>query len=272
MLKQIADFDVEVRELADMLEAVNSADWDRVTQFKDWTINDVVLHLYASDYMAIVSAHSPEAFASLRSDMLRQREAGLSMIEESRLRFPKLKGRPLLQEWRNQAAELCRLLDAKEPQERLSWPGPGMAVRMFATARQMETWAHGQEIYDILDLDRKATDRIENIAFLGVKTYAWSFLNRGLAAPSVAPHVELSLPSGRIWTWNATGDDSDVITGDAIAFCHVVTQTRNVEDTRLSVSGATARAWMRIAQCFAGPPADPPAPGTRSRRRHAVAV
>lgn len=264
MLEQIADFDAEVRELADLLESVGRSDWERITQFKGWTVNDVVLHLYASDYMAMASVQSPEAFAALRSDMMEQRAGGLSMIEESRRRFPNLEGPALLEEWRTQAAELCRRLDAKDPKERLSWPGPGMAVRMFATARQMETWAHGQEVYDILGFDRTAQDRVANIAFLGAKTFEWSFINRGVPVPAVAPYIELSLPSGRVWSVN-NPDVEETVIGEAVDFCQVVTQVRHVADTRLNVIGTTADVWMRIAQCFAGPPANPPAPGTRFR-------
>jgi len=40
---------------------------------------------------------------------------------------------------------------------------------------------------------------------------------------------------------------------------------RNVADTTLRVEGETARQWMSIAQCFAGPPETPPAPGARYR-------
>ncbi|MEC7290559.1 MAG: TIGR03084 family protein, partial [Pseudomonadota bacterium] len=56
------------------------------------------------------------------------------------------------------------------------------------------------------------------------------------------------------------------ITGPAEAFCQVVTQTRNVADTTLSVVGTTAADWMSKAQCFAGPPETPPAPGVRYRK------
>ena len=38
-------------------------------------------------------------------------------------------------------------------------------------------------------------------------------------------------------------------------------------DTALAVDGATAQHWMTIVQCFAGPPEDPPKPGTRRRSR-----
>ena len=53
------------------------------------------------------------------------------------------------------------------------------------------------------------------------------------------------------------------VEGAAVDFCKVVTQTRNVADTALRVSGPVAADWMTIVQCFAGPPEDPPAPGTR---------
>ena len=51
--------------------------------------------------------------------------------------------------------------------------------------------------------------------------------------------------------------------GTASDFCHVVTQNRNVVDSKLRVTGDVAKQWMAIAQCFAGPPVDPPPPGTR---------
>ena len=54
-----------------------------------------------------------------------------------------------------------------------------------------------------------------------------------------------------------------LIEGDAVEFCQVVTQTRNIADTGLKATGEAAAKWMAIAQCFAGPPEEPPAPGAR---------
>ena len=36
-----------------------------------------------------------------------------------------------------------------------------------------------------------------------------------------------------------------------------------IQDTDLEVHGKIAKEWMSIAQCFAGPPEDPPKPGKR---------
>jgi uncharacterized protein (TIGR03084 family) len=79
----------------------------------------------------------------------------------------------------------------------------------------------------------------------------------------VPPYVRLIAPSSAVWEWNDPAADSRV-TGDALDFCQVVTQVRNVADTKLEVVGAAATRWMAIAQCFAGGPADPPKPGERA--------
>ena len=41
-------------------------------------------------------------------------------------------------------------------------------------------------------------------------------------------------------------------------------QVRNIKDTNLKISGENVTKWMEIAQCFAGPPEDPPEPGSRT--------
>ena len=59
------------------------------------------------------------------------------------------------------------------------------------------------------------------------------------------------------------------MTGDAVEFCQVVAQTRNIADTKLVTKGETAQRWMQIAQCFAGAPNDPPVKGTRHKAKAA---
>ena len=122
--------------------------------------------------------------------------------------------------------------------------------------------AHGQEVFDCLGLVRTDTDRIKNIAHLGVSTFGWTFINRGETVPEPAPYVRLTAPSGATWEWNTPQDDNQVC-GNAVEFCQVVTQTRNVADTELQSSGDVATRWMALAQCFAGAPNDPPAAGSR---------
>ena len=56
MLQQIMDFEAEGRELHEVLAPLTAADWERVTAFKGWTINDVMLHLHFGDTLAAASA------------------------------------------------------------------------------------------------------------------------------------------------------------------------------------------------------------------------
>jgi uncharacterized protein (TIGR03084 family) len=173
-----------------------------------------------------------------------------------------LTGQLLLERWYAQTADLCDKLSTLPPRARLTWYGPDMGVRMFTTARQMETWAHGQAIYDLMGMVREPTDRLRNIAEIGLRTYGWTFANRGIPMPGPTPYVRLVGPSGAIWEWNDPSPDNRV-EGSALDFCQVVTQVRNVADTTLKVTSKAARGWMSLAQCFAGPPEDPPRPGTR---------
>ena len=64
--------------------------------------------------------------------------------------------------------------------------------------------------------------------------------------------VELDGPDGDTWTWGES--TSDVVRGDALDFCLVVTKRRRPDDTALDVTGPLAREWIEIAQAFAGPP------------------
>jgi uncharacterized protein (TIGR03084 family) len=116
----------------------------------------------------------------------------------------------------------------------------------------METWAHGQDVFDGLGQSHPAGPGLRHVAHLGVRTLANSFITRKLPVPDAAVRVELSAPGGELWEWGPSGAD-DAVRGPAVDFCLVVTQRRHLADTRLAVTGDTASAWMGIAQAFAGP-------------------
>ena len=264
MLQQAVDLREEADALYALLDRLDESDWARPTLFKAWTVDDIVQHLHDSDLLAAASERDPEEYARTRAAIIARRDAGMTRVEETRARLGDLTGRRLLAVWRETLNALCSALERRNPNDRLKWSGPDMGVRMFATARQMEVWAHGQAIYDLKGIERTNTDRIRNIAVIGVRTFGWTFANRGETAPGAPPFVRLTAPSGAIWEWNDPGAAASV-TGDAVEFCQVVAQVRNIADTRLAVAGDAAERWMSIAQCFAGPPETPPAPGTRYR-------
>lgn len=264
MLEQVRDLREEGNELYELLKTLGGSVWAQPTPFKRWTVRDVVEHLHFSDLLAVRSLRSDREFLEAAEAIGRAvMEEGLDFKTCARREIGPVAPDELRERWRDCFQEMCELLDGADPKARLKWFGPDMGVRMFATARQMETWAHGQDIYDLLGRPRVYTDRLKNIAVLGIKTFGWTFVNRGLEVPPEIPYVRLTAPSGGIWEWNDPGQENRV-EGLASEFCHVVTQGRNVADTRLEVAGDTARRWMAIAQCFAGGPEDPPPPGQRT--------
>ena len=264
MLEQVRDLREEGDELYELLKTLDESVWEQPTLFKSWTVQDVVEHLHFSDRLAVLSLKSDEEFLKVAAEMGKAiLEEGLDLKTYSRRQLGSLEPSAALKLWRDYFVEMCDLLDAADPKARLKWFGPDMGVRMFTTARQMETWAHGQDIYDLLGVPREYTSRLKNIAVIGVKTFGWTFVNRGLEVPPDIPYVRLTAPSGEIWEWNPPNPENRV-EGLASEFCHVVTQGRNIADTQLEVVGETATKWMAIAQCFAGGPEDPPKPGQRT--------
>jgi len=263
---QPADFRDESEALYRLLAPLAEADFERTTQFKAWTIHDVISHLHAWNWAADLSLRDPVRFAELRDRMLAEMAKGLGIRDVEKQWIDGARNRERLEQWRAFYLEMWEHFAAADPKQRVAWAGPDMSVRSSITARLMETWAHGQEIYDVLGVERVDTDRIKNIAVLGVNTFGWTFMNRGLPVPPDVPYVRLIAPSGAEWTWNEP-NDANSVAGRATEFCQVVTQVRNVADTKLEVVGETATRWMSIAQCFAGLPADPPAPGARGPRQ-----
>jgi uncharacterized protein (TIGR03084 family) len=262
MVEQALDFAAESDELLALLEQLDDADWQRETQFKHWTINDIIAHLHVFNYAADIGLRDSDEFANLMRQLAAAAKQGISHLAFTHAWLSGAKNRDLMQKWRDFYREMATRFRSADPKKRVPWAGPMMSVRSSVTARLMETWAHGQAIYDLLGQPRGEADRIKNIAVLGINTFSWTFTNRGMAVPPNMPYVRLTAPSGAIWEW-AQPDESSSIEGTAVEFCQVVTQVRNIADTRLKVVGPAAVAWMSIAQCFAGPPEDPPPPGTR---------
>jgi uncharacterized protein (TIGR03084 family) len=263
MLQESLDLRAEADDLRDFLATLGGDDWAKPTLFMKWTPWDVVAHLHFFDRVSLLALTDEEAFAVKRKDLIASFTKGETTGEVARREFGPLEPGDLLERWHTACHEMADQLGGSDPKRRIPWFGPDMGVRMFTTARLMETWAHGQEVYDLMRVRRTHTDRIESIAVIGMKTFAWTFVNRGLEVPGSPPYVRLVAPSGAIWEWSEPSE-SERITGDAVDFCHVVTQGRNVADTGLEVVGEVATRWMSIAQCFAGGPADPPKPGERT--------
>ncbi|PSL18040.1 TIGR03084 family metal-binding protein [Shimia abyssi] len=261
VLTQAEDFGAESEALYDVVRGLDDAGFRQVTQFKGWTIEDVLLHLHFWNKAVDLSVENVDEF---------QRRAGgavTALVEVGTMRNVEdstisERGEALREAWISQVREMVPRWAAMDPKARLPWVGPSMSARSSMTARQMETWAHGMEVFDILGVSRVEVDRVRNVVMLGVNTFGWSHQVHGLDVPEVMPWLELTAPSGEVWSFGGDGTAGQII-GKAEEFAAVVTQARAVADTGLQVSGVVAETWMAYAQCFAGPPNMPPRPGSR---------
>jgi uncharacterized protein (TIGR03084 family) len=239
-----------------VVAALDDADWDRPTPAAGWAVRDQIAHLAHYDERAATAVTAPDAFNA---------EVAALMADPDALRdWDVLRGRSespaqLLERWRTGRAELCAVLGSVDASDRVVWYGPAMSAKSFATARLMETWAHGVDVTDTFGGTPEATDRLRHVAHIAVRAVPWSFTVHGKEPPQVPMRVELVAPDGEPWVWGPE-DAVDVVRGPALDFCLVAVQRRHHTDVALDVSGDVARAWLDVAQAYAGPPGPGRAP------------
>jgi len=259
--KDLAD---EYDRLDAIVSPLDENGWSTVTHCAGWTVKEAICHIAYFDNTARMSATDPEAFARHAKELF----SGITSMDDFNERTladgRDMSAIELLTWWRDERMQLLKAFEALDPKTRLPWYGPPMSARSSATARIMETWAHGQDIIDALNISRAPSPGLKHIAHLGVRTFGWSFSNRGMTVPDAPVRVELTGPSGERWDWGPE-TAADRITGPAEDFCLVVTQRRHVDDTDLQTTGDISRKWMEVAQAFAGPPDNGPPAGMFSK-------
>ena len=260
-MKQADDFLLESQALDALIGPLTEAELTQVTGFKSWTFEAILRHLHFWNRMADLALTAPDEFQQALKPAVDSMMAG-STLPEIELEHFSETGLPLVALWRSGYQSVATAYQQADVSQRVAWVGPSMSARSAITARQMETWAHGQAIADELSVQREEADRIHNIVILGVNTFGWSFTVRGEAVPEAQPFVSLLSPSGERWEFGSPDSDQR-ISGQAHEFAQVVTQTRNIRDTQLEYEGAIAEHWMHHAQCFAGVASEPPPPGAR---------
>lgn len=261
-LSQAFDFLDESNAVYDLLSSLSDKEFEKPTQFKNWTFNDVIGHLHVWNYAADISLKDGSEWSDFANKALNALGSGSSMNQFEQTILKGVSGRDLLEVWKNYFLEMSDRFADADPKKRVKWMGPDMSVRSSISARHMETWAHAQEIYDTLGVKRVNRDRIKNIAIIGNNTFKWCYTVHGRKIPDAIPYLKLTSPSGDLWEFNEPSNNN-MIVGLAEEFCQVVTQVRNIADVSLNLQGDVAHEWMSIAQCFAGPAEKPPEPGTR---------
>lgn len=253
----LADLRAETDVVTTMLACVTEESWETPTPADGWAIRDQVSHLAYFDQAATQAVTESDRFREAAAELLASGDGFPDRIAE---RYRYLTPTELSEWLATARRDLLDTFASLDPKTRVPWYGPDMSVTSSATARLMETWAHGQDIADTLGVVREPTHRLRHVAELGIRTFGFAFTLHGRELPDARVRVELTAPDGEIWSW---GPDDGVnrVSGTALDFCLAVTQRRHRNDTDLMIRGPVAHEWMSIAQAFAGAPGPGRAPG-----------
>jgi uncharacterized protein (TIGR03084 family) len=226
--------------------------WRTPTPAAGWDVATQVAHLAWTDEAALAAASDKAAWDAL---VLAALEDPDGFVDRTALEGGAVPPADLLRRWRAARTTLTGALQDHPAGERMPWFGPPMSATSMATARYMETWAHSLDVHEALGAEPVVDDGIRNVAHLGVRTRGFAFSVHGLDAPTEEIRVELTAPSGDLWSWGPQ-DAPQSVRGSAYDFCRLVTQRVHRSETDLVAQGRDATAWLGIAQCFAGPPGE----------------
>src|SRR5258705_8113257 len=142
----LADLNAESAELDVLVAGLSIADWARATPAVGWTIAHQVAHLTWTDEAATLAARDPDGFAAHVATALAEPSTFADHGAAQLLNEPAV----MLERWRRGRIALADGLASIPPGHRIPWYGPAMSPASMATARLMETWAHGLDVADAL--------------------------------------------------------------------------------------------------------------------------
>lgn len=245
----VADLRAESDDLDALVADLPPERWATATPAPGWTIAHQIAHLLWTDRMSLISVIDEPAFAGVLGQAAQNPTGFVDAGAEELATLPPDR---LLAGWRTTRAALHDGLLTVADGRKLPWFGPPMSAASMATARLMETWAHGLDVADALGVTRTPTARLRSIAHIGVRTRDYAYVVNGLTPPTQPFHVKLSAPDGSVWTWGPAAADQQV-SGSSEDFCMLVTQRRPRSELDVVAVGPDAEHWLTIAQAFAGP-------------------
>lgn len=249
----LADLAAEGADLDALVAPLEPPAWRTPTPAEGWDIATTVAHLAWTDEAGIAASRAAAGQAAEWDSLLAtaMQDVG-GFVDAVAHAGAQAAPAELLERWRTGRRQLEEALRSVPAGGRLPWFGPPMSPASMATARLMETWAHGLDVADALGVVRPTTDRIRHVAHIGVRTRDFSFVSNGLQPPAEEFRVELTGPGGDTWSWGPQ-QAAQAVRGPAYDFCVLVTQRRHRDDLALVATGPDAERWLTIAQAFAGP-------------------
>lgn len=248
--KIVDDLRAEGAALDALIADLPDEQWALPTPAEGWTLAHQIGHLAWTDRAALLAATDEDSFTAQLAEAWKNPYGFVDEGAEVEARRPPPE---LLADWRECRDRLAQVLRDVPAGTKLPWYGPPMSAASMATARLMETWAHGRDVAAALGATPEPTDRLAHIARLGVRTRDFAYSVNEMTPPDAEFRVELTAPDGGVWAWGPD-DAAQRVTGPAEDFCLLVTQRVHRRDTALRATGDDAQRWLDIAQAFAGPP------------------
>lgn len=242
MREILSDLVAEQQFLDQSLQRIPIKNWDRVTPSKPWTVRDTISHLADFAELAADALAGGERVKEWKNatdlDALRQRA-----VEKGRSMRPQ----DVIEWWRGGRAKVVEPLSHMSEDDRVEWIEGSMSAKTFATFRLMETWAHGLDIYQTLQIEVEDTPRIRHVCWLGWKTLPYAFKAAGLDYSPI--RVEVIGPGYAKWVYGPAETDN-LIKGSASDWARLAVRRVKPKDTRLKVTGEVAQQAIEVCQAF----------------------
>src|SRR5689334_12933450 len=134
----VTDLQAESDSLDDLVAGLD--DWRIATPAPGWTVAHQIAHLWWTDRVSLLAVADEPAFAAVLADAATN---PTGFVDEAAEQLATTPPAEMLTGWRHTRSllhdELRRVSDGRK----LPWFGPPMSAASMATARLMETWAHG---------------------------------------------------------------------------------------------------------------------------------
>ena len=128
-MQQAQDFKDECVQLRDLLAPCRDDVFELETQFKGWTINDVIGHLHMFNVAARHALEDEARFDAFIAPVVADLRQGKPMLDSQYVWLDGLEGRALFEAWWEECAATAASYGGTDPKQRIKWVGPDMSAR-----------------------------------------------------------------------------------------------------------------------------------------------
>lgn len=244
MQAAVDELEAEQNDLDSVLASLTDDQWLTPTSAEGWDVRDQISHLADVNEVAFDTATGgPRSLNASVATFPTPEDFTMSGCLRGRAMSPA----EVLTWYRTSSKPLNDHLRTRSASDHIPW-GLGFKAPTLATARLMETWAHGLDVTDALGVEPILTPRLRSVAWLVTNALPYAFMTAGITPPPGTLRVEVTF-EGEVWTFGPD-DATDRIEGDAYEYCRVGIQRAKREETSLKAIGKLAEAALTNARAF----------------------